>query len=283
MLAPSVLLTACYVSAAIQLGPWCPGTAAALANAYSLHTSTSRRITYGRSTLLALRRTTEWRSCRSPYLDATASHDLLHYRGCRAGHNKQRPISIVASSPSHRCADRFNYPVRHSQLFSVKGSSFTANPHTQLRYPAVGRPPSSLVHIKRVALPPSRPSAHLQPQLPLTDVLTPSLYVLNASSLAKPHALQQLEADLKGYDADVAVISETHFKKKHADSAVSLTDYTLARKDREGRRGGGVAVYAPKNLTVSVINFKDDMPNYELLWINITGCNYGSIVHISSP
>ena len=125
---------------------------------------------------------------------------------------------------------------------------------------------------------PNRPSAHLQPQLPLTDVLTPSLYVLNASSLAKPHALQQLEADLKGYDADVAVISETHFKKKHADSAVSLTDYTLARKDREGRRGGGVAVYARKNLTVSVINFKDDMPNYELLWINITGCNYRSIV-----
>jgi len=44
----------------------------------------------------------------------------------------------------------------------------------------------------------------------------PSLYLLNAAALSKPHAVDQLGADLRlrGYDVDVAVITETHFKSK---------------------------------------------------------------------
>jgi len=45
----------------------------------------------------------------------------------------------------------------------------------------------------------------------------PTLYVLNAAALTKPHAVEHLAADLIGYKADVAAISETHLKKKHID------------------------------------------------------------------
>jgi len=42
----------------------------------------------------------------------------------------------------------------------------------------------------------------------------PSLYILNAAAITKSHAVEHLAADLKGYQIDVAVITETHLKKK---------------------------------------------------------------------
>ena len=54
-----------------------------------------------------------------------------------------------------------------------------------------------------------QPSYNDTPQL--TSV--PSVYVLNAAALSKPHAIQLLNADLISYNCDVAVVTETHFKK----------------------------------------------------------------------
>jgi len=54
-----------------------------------------------------------------------------------------------------------------------------------------------------------------------------SLYVLNAASLAKPHAVEQLAVELRSCNIDVAILSESHFKTKHTDSAVSIPGYTL--------------------------------------------------------
>ena len=77
----------------------------------------------------------------------------------------------------------------------------------------------------------------------------PSLYVLNAAALAKPHAVDQLAVELINYklNVDVAVITETHFNKKHSDAVVGVPGYALSRRDRLGRRGGGVAVYVRSN------------------------------------
>jgi len=72
----------------------------------------------------------------------------------------------------------------------------------------------------------------------------PSLYLLNDAALSKPHAVKQLGFDLRGYDVDVAVITETHFKSKNTDSVVSVPGYTVLRRDRDRRRGGGVALYS---------------------------------------
>jgi len=48
-----------------------------------------------------------------------------------------------------------------------------------------------------------------------------------------------LTVDLVGYTVDVAVITETHIKKKHPDHHFAVNGYTLFRRDRVGRRGGG--------------------------------------------
>src|SRR6218665_1334200 len=52
-----------------------------------------------------------------------------------------------------------------------------------------------------------------------------SVYVLKANSLAKPHAKEQLLADLQSYQIDVAIISETKFKKHHKPQFSELPGY----------------------------------------------------------
>lgn len=69
------------------------------------------------------------------------------------------------------------------------------------------------------------------------------MYVLNAAALSKPGAVHHLGADLQSHGVSVAVITETHLKQKHTDSIVGIDGFTVYRRDRMGRRGGGVAVH----------------------------------------
>jgi len=62
-----------------------------------------------------------------------------------------------------------------------------------------------------------------------TTQTTPSIYVINAAALSKPHAIEQLTVDLNNYNIDLAAVTETHFKAKHCDSIVAVLDYTLLR------------------------------------------------------
>src|SRR6218665_2735384 len=71
-----------------------------------------------------------------------------------------------------------------------------------------------------------------------------SIYALNMCSLAKAHAKDQLHADLLNYNIDIAIISETHLKRHHKDEIFAIDGYHLFRRDRIGRRNGGVA-YTP--------------------------------------
>ena len=41
----------------------------------------------------------------------------------------------------------------------------------------------------------------------------------------------------------MGIISETHLKTKHPTERFNIDGYTLYRRDRAGRRGGGVAIY----------------------------------------
>ena len=95
----------------------------------------------------------------------------------------------------------------------------------------------------------------------------PSLYVLNAAALSKPHAIEHLASDLISYDIDVAIITETHFKQKHTDNAVSIDNYVLYRSDRTGRRGGGVALYVRSTLKSVVWMQPQPSEKFELMWI----------------
>src|SRR6218665_1820821 len=49
----------------------------------------------------------------------------------------------------------------------------------------------------------------------------PGVYIINASSIAKPHALDKLNAELSRYQLDIAIITETHLKKHHCASTAS--------------------------------------------------------------
>lgn len=106
-------------------------------------------------------------------------------------------------------------------------------------------------------------------------VVPPSIYVLNPTSLAKPHALQLLESDIVAMSTDIAFITETWYKTHHSTEAVQIKDYTCYRRDRKRRKGGGVALYF-KNAFVNMCSVKPviyqcstntDNDLYESLWV----------------
>jgi len=59
-----------------------------------------------------------------------------------------------------------------------------------------------------------------------------SVYVLYPTSLAKPHAVQQLAIDLKQLNIDVAYIVESWLNFNITDSAIQIDGYNLVRLDR---------------------------------------------------
>jgi len=88
----------------------------------------------------------------------------------------------------------------------------------------------------------------------------------------QPGAVEHLAADLKSSGASVAVITETHFKQKHADSVIGIDGYTVFRRDRTGRRGGGVALYVQSDIQSSVWSpspVSVDDSAFELLWVRV--------------
>jgi hypothetical protein len=97
----------------------------------------------------------------------------------------------------------------------------------------------------------------------------PSLYVFNAAGLEKMHAIEHLAADLASYDVDIAVITETHFKTRHTDSVIAISGYTSFRRDRTGRRGGGVALYVRSTIKSAVWTYSADDRTYELEWVRV--------------
>ena len=55
----------------------------------------------------------------------------------------------------------------------------------------------------------------------------PTLYVLNAAALTKPHAVDHLATDLKSTGASIAVITKTHLKQMHADNVIGIDGYSM--------------------------------------------------------
>jgi hypothetical protein len=80
---------------------------------------------------------------------------------------------------------------------------------------------NALVNVNVVADPQRLEASHAR----YGTSLAPSLYVLNAAALAKPHAVEHLAVDLASHNADMVIITETHFKVKHSSSMVGIKDY----------------------------------------------------------
>ena len=210
-------------------------------------------------------------------LTPLATLGILRYRGRRGGRRKQRPISVITSSSRVRGAPR-NHACSHRQ-------SNRQLMHRSLRsYPQLG--PTRVRLLVRPAT--ERPNA-LPPPLPSTPPPQPppSIYVINANSIAKPHALEQLYAELTGYDIDIAIVTETHFKKKHLEAACNINGYRAYRRDRESRRAGGVAVFVRDSLGATECVVAGDTRVLELLWIKVStpgrAVYIGALYHPPKP
>jgi len=65
-------------------------------------------------------------------------------------------------------------------------------------------------------------------------------FFLNPTSLAKPGAVQLLQTELVQGNIGVALIAESWFSKAHDANVVSIENYSIFRRDRCKRKGGGI-------------------------------------------
>src|SRR6218665_2657760 len=178
--------------------------------------STHNAFKYSREQLLALRRRRPCAALKSlptNVIDNLKSLRLLRCRGCRGGKKKRRSIAVIVSAAAGK---RQSIP----------------RPRCLLRIQCSNLPPMSTT---------------------LNVSSVPNLYILNANSIAKPHALDQLAAELACYSIDVALISETHLKSRHLSSLIHIDGYQVYRRDRLARRNGGVATFVKDTLDSEVI------------------------------
>jgi len=113
-----------------------------------------------------------------------------------------------------------------------------------------------------IAVPP-RDDTRPQPN----TIFPGAIYVVNARSLAKNHAINQLHAELLGYDIDIAIVTETFFKKRHTAAASAIKGYRTHRRDRPDRRQGWVAIhmYVSEDIPSSDCQIQTDQNQFELL------------------
>ena len=93
----------------------------------------------------------------------------------------------------------------------------------------------------------------------------PIIMVINATSLAKPNAMQLLEADMKASCVDVVVITESWFKTAHDDQYSKIDGYTCLRQDRSRQRRGGMCIYIKPELNTVRIKSTSTNVNLEVL------------------
>ena len=230
------------------------------------------RFVYSRAELFSLRRVPP----DITLLGDISSVGLLRYQGRRAGRLIQlrseswsnfqlQPKSPLISSIEHNIPVIINY-ARHS--------------HPPRRKPVVHRNLTPVPRQRTEDGKHGKPaSTNFRPN--------PNLYVINATSLEKPHAIQQLAADLTAYSIDLALISETWFKSHHSDDSQAIPGYNLLRRDRARRRGGGVAIYVKSDLPAQKHTPPNDDSKYEIIWIRLEfhGSTFfiGSLCHPPKP
>ena len=113
-----------------------------------------------------------------------------------------------------------------------------------------------------------------------TGLTPPAIYIINANSLAKPHALEQLSAELIGYKSDIAIVTETHLKTKHHPNIIKVAGFQLFRRDRLGRCRGGVAVLVRDDYDAAEVQLSGDDRILELMWIRVV--MHGGVVMVGA-
>ena len=109
----------------------------------------------------------------------------------------------------------------------------------------------------------------------LEEIKTEGLILLNLnvnSILANDGAkLIQLTEVFKKLSPAVVGITESWLTENNSNEEVEMEGYKLVRRDREGKRGGGVMVYIKEEYTVRELDFaspNDNSPS-EILWVKV--------------
>ena len=96
---------------------------------------------------------------------------------------------------------------------------------------------------------------------------TINFFLVNATSLAKADAVQQLGLDLVNTNTHVALVTETWFCDKFNDECLSVANYTLVRRDRVKRKGGGVCMYIRNDVMFEQLPINNAAVTVEILWV----------------
>ena len=138
-------------------------------------------------------------------------------RGCRAGRRaRDRRSTDININTAPQSADRSVHHIptvssrRPSPLLVGRRRGLLYHGYRERR--ATVRRPLQPVSQLRVSSTSGATAVGLLYARSADDEPAPSLYVLNAAALSKPHAIEQLTADLISYAVDVAVITETYLK-----------------------------------------------------------------------
>uniref|UniRef100_K7F1Q8 Reverse transcriptase domain-containing protein n=1 Tax=Pelodiscus sinensis TaxID=13735 RepID=K7F1Q8_PELSI len=97
----------------------------------------------------------------------------------------------------------------------------------------------------------------------------------NARSLGNKQ--EELEALAQAKKYDLIGITETWWDDSHDWSAV-MEGYRLFRKNRQGRKGGGVALYVREHYDCSELQYKEGEKLVESLWVRFKGANSSDVV-----
>ncbi|KAK4828983.1 hypothetical protein QYF61_001639 [Mycteria americana] len=88
----------------------------------------------------------------------------------------------------------------------------------------------------------------------------------NAHSMGNKQ--EELEATVLLESYDLVAITETWWDESH-DWSMAIDGYRLFRRDRRGRRGGGVAFYIKKWIGCEELSLKNSHEQVESLWVRI--------------
>ena len=71
--------------------------------------------------------------------------------------------------------------------------------------------------------------------------------------MKKPNALQLLITKLCNFAIDVAAVTETWLNSNVSSCELTISGYKLFRRDREGRKGGGLCIFVKDSVTADSI------------------------------
>lgn len=98
----------------------------------------------------------------------------------------------------------------------------------------------------------------------------PRFYLINACSIVKDYASEDLERDIEKYRIDIAAVTETFLNDGHKSEDYAIDGFHIFRRDMRGTTArGGVAVYVRESQ--KAVEYKiPRLPNkLELLWVKI--------------